>query len=134
MQHGLFLIVIGTAFPILMSTYSSVHNVDLIYVRAARNLGASTWMLFSQVVMKAALPGILGGLRVAIGLAWMVVVVAEMIAVPSGLGYRMVAAREYSWTDVIIAQMILIGLMGYLFDRIFAMINKHLLRWHRGLG
>jgi NitT/TauT family transport system permease protein len=128
-----FLISLGAFFPVLMNTISGVRNVDAIYLRAARNLGASGSTLFLRVILPAASPFILTGMRVGFGVAFIVVIVAEMIAVNSGLGYRILEAREFFWSDKIIAGMITIGLLGLAIDSGMNRLNNHLLRWHRGL-
>ncbi|HXY61717.1 MAG TPA: ABC transporter permease [Nitrospirota bacterium] len=128
-----FLISLGAFFPVLMNTISGVRNVDAIYIRAALNLGASRMTLFGRVIMPSAMPHILTGLRVGIGVAFICVIVAEMIAVNNGLGYRILEAREYFWSDKIIAGMITIGLLGLAIDTVMSRINNYLLRWHRGM-
>jgi len=128
-----FLISLGAFFPVLMNTITGVRSVDAIYIRAARNLGASRAALFFRVMVPAAMPHIMTGIRVGFGVAFIVVIVAEMIAVNSGLGYRILEAREYFWSDKIIAGMITIGLLGLGIDAALARLSKYLLRWHRGL-
>ena len=128
-----FLISLGAFFPVLMNTIAGVRNVDGIYVRAARNLGAPGRTLFWRVLFPGAMPSILAGMRVGVGVAFIVVIVAEMIAVNSGLGYRILEAREYFWSDKILAGMISIGVIGLGIDTVMARINDRLLRWHRGL-
>jgi len=128
-----FLISLGAFFPVLMNTIAGVRTVDAIYVRAAQNLGAPARTLFWRVLLPGAMPSILSGMRVGIGVAFIVVIVAEMIAVNSGLGYRILEAREYFWSDKILAGMISIGLIGLAIDTVMARINHRLLRWHRGL-
>lgn len=128
---ALFLISLGAFFPVLMNTISGVRHVDPLLIRAARNLGANGWTLFLRIILPAASPYILTGLRVGIGVAFIVVIVAEMIAVNNGLGYRILEAREYLWSDKIIAGMITIGLLGLAIDTVMSRINNYLLRWHR---
>ncbi len=128
-----FLISLGAFFPVLMNTISGVRTVDAIYIRAARNLGAGEWTLFRRVMVPAAMPYILTGMRVGIGVAFIVVIVAEMIAVNAGLGYRILEAREYFWSDKIIAGMFSIGVAGLGIDFAMNRLNAWLLRWHRGL-
>ena len=128
-----FLISLGAFFPVLMNTISGVRNVDSIYLRAARNLGARGPVLFTRVICPAALPYILAGLRVGLGVAFIVVIVAEMIAVNNGLGYRILEAREFFWSDKIIVGMFAIGLLGLGLDLAMERLNAHLLRWHRSL-
>ena len=128
-----FLISLGAFFPVLMSTIAGVRTVDAIYIRAARNLGAGRWALFLRVMVPAAMPHIMSGIRVGFGVAFIVVIVAEMIAVNDGLGYRILEAREYFWSDKIIAGMLTIGILGLAIDALLARVSAYLLRWHRGL-
>jgi NitT/TauT family transport system permease protein len=130
---AVFLIAIGAFFPALINTIAGVRHVDGIYIRAARNLGASQGTLFLRVMLPAAVPHILSGVRIGIGTAFIVVIVSEMIAVNNGLGFRILEAREYFWSDKIIAGMISIGLLGLAIDMGVTKLNNHLLRWHRGL-
>lgn len=127
-----FLISLGAFFPVLMNTIAGVRNVDSIYLRAARNLGAGEWTLFRRVMIPASMPYILAGVRIGIGVAFIVVIVAEMIAVNAGLGYRILEAREYFWSDKVIAGMFTIGLAGLGIDGVMSWLNSRLLRWHRG--
>lgn len=129
---AIFLIILGAFFPVLMNTISGVRNVDGIYLRAAQNLGASQWALFYRVILPAATPYIFAGARIGMGTAFIVVIVAEMIAVNDGLGYRILEAREYFWSDKIIAGMITIGLLGLAIDTVMSKMNNHFLQWHRG--
>ncbi|HYA20646.1 MAG TPA: ABC transporter permease [Burkholderiales bacterium] len=128
-----FLISIGAFFPVLMNTIAGVRHVDGIYLRAARNLGAGQMTLFRRVIVPAAMPYILTGMRIGIGTAFIVVIVAEMIAVNNGLGYRITEAREYLWSDKIIAGMFTIGLLGLGIDFFMTGLNNWLLKWHRGI-
>jgi NitT/TauT family transport system permease protein len=130
---AIFLISLGAFFPVLMNTIAGVHHVDAIYVRAARSLGAGRATLFLRVMLPAASPYILAGARIGVGTAFIVVIVAEMIAVNSGLGYRILEAREFFWSDKVIAGMISIGLLGLAIDAGMSRVNRALLRWHRGM-
>ena len=130
---AIFLIALGAFFPVLMNTIAGVRQVDGIYLRAARNLGASGPTMFLRVILPAAVPYILTGMRIGIGTAFIVVIVSEMIAVNNGLGFRILEAREYFWSDKIIAGMITIGLLGLAIDVGMNKLNNYLLRWHRGL-
>lgn len=129
-----FLISLGAFFPVLMNTISGVRNVDSIYIRAAQNIGATGSTMFLRVILPAATPYILTGMRVGVGVAFICVIVAEMMAVNNGLGFRILEAREYFWSDKIIAGMITIGFLGLAIDAGMDKINRHLLRWHRSLG
>jgi NitT/TauT family transport system permease protein len=130
---AVFLIALGAFFPVLMNTIAGVRQVDGIYLRAARNLGASGSTMFLRVILPAAVPYILTGMRIGVGTAFIVVIVSEMIAVNNGLGFRILEAREYFWSAKIIAGMITIGLLGLAIDIAMNRLNNHLLRWHRGL-
>ena len=131
---AVFLIVIGAFFPVLINTIAGVRHVDAIYLRAAQNLGAGRLTIFARVIVPAATPYVLTGMRIGIGTAFVVVIVSEMIAVNNGLGFRILEAREYFWTDKVIAGMFTIGLIGLFIDTIMSRINRYLLRWHAGLG
>ncbi|AWK85732.1 ABC transporter permease [Azospirillum thermophilum] len=130
---AVFLIAIGAFFPVLMNTIAGVRHVDGIYLRAARNLGAGRLTMFLRVILPAATPYILAGARIGIGTAFIVVIVSEMIAVNAGLGFRILEAREFMWSDKIIAGMFTIGILGLAIDIAMNRLNNHLLRWHRGL-
>jgi NitT/TauT family transport system permease protein len=109
----IFLIFLASVFPITTASIAAVHNIQLVYIRAARNFGIRGLTLFRQVVFPAALPQILTGLRLALGVAWLVVVAAEMIAVNSGLGYLIIDARNAGKRyDLVVAGMLMIGLIG----------------------
>jgi NitT/TauT family transport system permease protein len=108
-----FLIFLASLFPITTAAMAAVQNIQLNYIRAARNFGIRGLALFKKVVLPAALPQILTGLRLALGVAWLVVVAAEMIAVNSGLGYLIIDARNAGKRyDLVVAGMAMIGLIG----------------------
>lgn len=130
---AIFMICIAAFFPVLINTIVGVRQVDSIYLRAAKNLGASKNTIFLRVMLPAAVPYILAGVRIAIGAAFMIVIVSELIAVPDGLGFRINEAREYAWTDKVMAGMFTIGMIGLLLDIGMNKLNNYLLRWHRGL-
>jgi NitT/TauT family transport system permease protein len=102
----IFLIFISSVFPMMVQTTSGVHTIDRRYLRAAANFGVSRWVLFSRVVIPAVLPEIIVGMRIGIGVAWLVVA-AEMIALRSGLGYLIMDSRNAgNRYDLVIASMI----------------------------
>lgn len=108
-----FLIFLASVFPITVSSMAAVQNMQPVYVRAARNFGLKNAQLFRLVIFPACLPQILTGLRIALGIAWLVVVAAEMIAVNSGLGYLIIDARNAGKRyDLVVAGMVMIGLIG----------------------
>jgi NitT/TauT family transport system permease protein len=130
---AVFLIALGSFFPVLINTIAGVRQVDGIYLRAARNLGARGPTLFLRVILPAATPYILTGVRIGFGTAFIVVIVSEMIAAQNGLGFRILEAREFFWTDKVMAGMITIGMLGLAIDVAMNRLNAYLLRWHRGL-
>ncbi len=124
-----FIIFIGAFFPIFLNTVSGIRNVDRVYVEAALNLGADDAALIRHVLIPGAMPSILTGLRVGLGIGWMCVVAAEMIAAKSGLGYMIIEAQRVLATDEVIAGMLTIGVLGLLMDRGFRALEGRLLRW-----
>ncbi|MEX2263840.1 MAG: ABC transporter permease [Bryobacteraceae bacterium] len=114
---AIFLIFLASFFPIVVSTSNGVKNVPEMFLRAGRNFGLSPSALFRRVLFPAALPQILVGLRITFGIAWLVVVAAEMIAVDSGLGYLIIDARNAGKRyDLVVAGMLLIGVIGLALD------------------
>jgi len=112
-----FLIFLASLFPITTAAIAAVQNIQLVYLRAAQNFGVKGLALFKQIVFPAALPQIITGVRLALGVAWLVVVAAEMIAVNSGLGYLIIDARNAGKRyDLVVAGMVLIGLIGLVLD------------------
>jgi NitT/TauT family transport system permease protein len=113
----IFLIFLASVFPITVSATAAVQGLQPVYLRAARNFGLSRLQLFRRVIVPATLPQILTGLRIALGVAWLVVVAAEMIAVNSGLGYLIIDARNAGKRyDLVVAGMVIIGLIGLALD------------------
>ncbi len=109
----IFLIFLGAFFPIVVTTMNSVRNVPPMFVQAGRNFGLAPAALFRRVIFPAILPRVLTGLRIALGIAWLVLVAAEMIAVDSGLGYLIIDARNAGKRyDLVVAGMLLIGVTG----------------------
>jgi NitT/TauT family transport system permease protein len=117
---AVFLIFLAALFPIVVACVSGVSNVPSIFRRAGRNFGLTGPQLLARVVFPAALPQMIVGLRIALGIAWLVVVAAEMIAVDSGLGYLVIDARNSGKRyDLVVAAMLLIGLIGLSLDLCF---------------
>ena len=123
------LVCLGAFYPILLNTIFGVRSVDPKLFEAASMLGCRGNAQFYKVVLPAAMPSIFTGLRLGLGLAWFVIVVGEMTGVPQGLGAVIMDARTLSRTDLVICGMIVIGLAGYLSDRVVVMIGNRLLRW-----
>ena len=108
-----FLIFLASFFPIVVATMNGVRSIPAMYLRAGRNFDLTPFARFARVILPAALPQVLTGLRIALGVAWLVVVAAEMIAVDSGLGYLVIDSRNAGKRyDLVVAAMVLIGLIG----------------------
>ncbi len=121
----IFLIFLASVFPITVSALAAVQNIQPVYVRAAQNFGLTGIDLFRRVVFPACLPQILTGLRIALGIAWLVVVAAEMIAVNSGLGYLIIDARNAGKRyDLVVAGMLMIGLIGLCLDLLIRRLER----------
>lgn len=120
-----FLIFLASVFPIAVSTMAAVRNMQTVYLRAAQNFGLSRFDLFRRVIFPAALPQIITGLRIALGVAWLVVVAAEMIAVNSGLGYLIIDARNAGKRyDLVVAGMVMIGFIGLGLDLLVRRLER----------
>jgi NitT/TauT family transport system permease protein len=120
----IYLIFISSVFPMIVQTTAGVHTIERRYLRAAENFGVSRYSLFRQVVIPAVLPQIIVGMRIGLGVAWLVVVAAEMIALRSGLGYLIIDSRNAgNRYDLVIAGMIIIGLIGLLLDGVMRLLE-----------
>jgi len=120
----IFLIFISSVFPMVVQTTSGVHTIERRYLRAAANFGVSRATVFRRVVIPAALPQIIVGMRIGLGVAWLVVVAAEMIALRSGLGFLIIDSRNAgNRYDLVIAAMIIIGLIGLLLDGLMRLLE-----------
>jgi len=129
-----FLIFLASVFPITVSASAAVQNMQSVYLRAARNFGLTRIQLFRRVILPAALPQIITGVRIALGVAWLVVVAAEMIAVNSGLGYLIIDARNAGRRyDLVVAGMVMIGLIGLVLDLLVRQLERFdEVRWGYG--
>lgn len=128
-----FIIFLGIFFPILLNTVTGVRGVDPNLVRAARCLGANEWNVLTRVVLRAALPQIITGIRVGLGVGWMALVAAELVGASSGLGFLINDARSLLRTDFIIVGMATIGVVGLLLDRAIREIMRRALPWSRAM-
>jgi NitT/TauT family transport system permease protein len=126
---ALFLIGLGAFYPIVVNTTHGVRDTNLLLLRAARMLGAGPGTILTKVVFRSALPSIFTGLRLGIGVAWTAVIVAEMIAVKSGLGYVLWDAYYVGRMDICVATMFSVGLLGFVSDRLIQLLSRWLLRW-----
>ncbi|CCK82183.1 ABC transporter permease [Desulfobacula toluolica] len=128
----LFIIFIGAFYPILTSTIHGVRNVGATLIDSARVLGASENQIFIKILIPAAMPSIITGMRIGLGIAWMCLVSAEMLPGSlSGIGYMITHAFTLASTDIVIAGMISIGVVGALMDMIFRRIELKKFSWRR---
>ena len=126
----IYLIFISSVFPMVVQTTVGVHTIEKRYLRAAQNFGVSRATLFRQVVIPAVLPQVVVGMRIGLGVAWLVVVAAEMIALRSGLGYMIMDSRNAgNRYDLVVAGMIIIGIIGLSLDGIMRMLER--VKWVR---
>ena len=122
---GIFLIFLSTFFPVTVGTTAAVRNIPLVYRRSAQNFGVHGIELFRRVVLPAALPQIITSLRIALGIAWLVIVAAEMVGMDSGLGYLINDARNAgSRYDLVVATMFVIGAIGIVLDFLIRRLER----------
>jgi NitT/TauT family transport system permease protein len=126
---AIFLVFLGAFYPILLNTIFGVRSVDVRLFEAAAMLGCTGSAMFRQVVLPASLPSIFNGLRIAHGFAWILIVVGEMTGVPTGLGSVIMDGRTLSRTDLVITGMIVIGVCGFVTDRLIVLLSNRVLQW-----
>lgn len=126
----IFLVAIGVLFPIYLNTFHGVRQVDPGLIEMARVYGLSPMAVFSRVILPGALPSILVGLRYALGIMWLTLIVAETISASSGIGYMTMNAREFLQTDVMLLGIIVYALLGKLADVLTRLVETRALAWH----
>ena len=133
-RSPIFLIFLSSFFPVVVSTAAGVHLVEQPYIRAAQNFGLRGLELYRRVIFPAALPTIITGMRVGLGVAWLVVVAAEMVAINSGLGFLIIDARNAGTRyDLVVAGMAIIGVIGFLLDYLMRRLETmDEVRWRYG--
>jgi NitT/TauT family transport system permease protein len=126
---SVFLIFLGGFYAIVVNTTQGARDVERNLVRAATMMGATRAQLLRRVVLPAAMPSIFTGMRIGLGISWTAVIVSEMVAVKSGLGYVLWDAYYVGRMDIVLADMVSIGAMGYISDRLIVMLERRVLRW-----
>lgn len=126
-----FLIALACSFPIILNTYAGVRSIDVNLVRAARSLGANSIEILHRVVLPGCLPHVFTGIRIAWGIALIVVIAAEMIGGSSGIGYMILDAQQTFRVERVFAGIIAIGILGFITDQMFRFCQHRLLPWHR---
>ncbi len=134
LNSAIFLVFIGAFFPILLNTIAGVKNVEKRLIEVAYTFGADDWAVLRKVVIPASLPAIFTGLRVGMGIGWMCVVAAEMIAVRYGLGNQIIESTNLLQTDKVLVGMITIGILGLIINYLFQVASNRLFKWQQGIG
>ncbi|MEB2843851.1 ABC transporter permease subunit [Endobacterium cereale] len=129
-EAKLFLTSLGVLFPIYLNTYHGVKNVDRDLVEMGRIYGMSNWSLFRKVIFPGALPSIFVGLRYALGIMWLTLIVSEAIAANSGIGYMANTAREFMMTDVVVLALVIYAVLGKLADVVARALERWALSWN----
>jgi sulfonate transport system permease protein len=125
-----FLVSAGVLFPLYINTFHGVRTVDRGLIEMACSYGLSRRALFWRIILPGALPSILVGLRYALGIMWLTLIVAETISASSGIGYMTMNAREFLQTDVVLLGVIVYALLGKLADSATRLLERWCLAWH----
>ncbi|AMH05751.1 aliphatic sulfonate ABC transporter permease SsuC [Achromobacter xylosoxidans] len=126
----LALLSLGVFFPVYLNTFHGIRSVDPALIEMGRSYGLSGWPLYRDVILPGALPSILVGLRFALGLVWVILIVTETISAQSGIGYMTMNAREFLQTDVVLLGILLYALLGKAADTLARALEHRLLRWN----
>lgn len=126
----IFLVVLGVLFPVYVNTFHGIRNVDPNLVEMGRMYNLKSWRLFKDVLLPGALPSIFVGLRYALGVMWLTLIIAETIPTNEGLGYLATNAREFMQTDVIILSIVIYALLGKVADLIAQIGENRALKWN----
>jgi sulfonate transport system permease protein len=129
-EAKLFLVALGVLFPIYINTQHGIRSVDQQLVEMGRTYGMSATTLFWRVILPGALPSIFVGLRYALGIMWLTLIVAETIAASSGIGYMAMQAREFLLVDVVVLSILIYALLGKLADSTARLLERLCLSWH----
>jgi len=124
-----FIIFLAAFFPIFINSFAGVHSVSPIHITVARSLKVRWTLFVKHVLWPSALPQVVTGVRVGLGIAWMAVIASEMVAAQSGLGYMIQVNRLLLESDRVIAGMVIIGLIGYIMNRVALLIGSRLTPW-----
>ncbi len=126
----IFLVSLGVTFPIYLNTHHGFRTVDRGLIEMGRVYGLGRWKLFTQVLLPGALPAILVGVRYALGVMWLTLIVAETISATVGIGYLAMNAREFLRSDIVLLCVLLYAVLGKLADVIARQLERSLLPWH----
>ena len=129
-ESKLFLTSLGVLFPIYLNTYHGVRNVDGDLIEMGRVYGMGNWTLFRKIIFPGALPSIFVGLRYALGIMWLTLIVSETIAASSGIGHMANEAREFMMTDVVVLALLIYAVLGKVADVAVRMLERRVLSWN----
>ncbi len=128
-EAKIFLVALGVFFPIYLNTFHGVRTVDPELIEMAKSYGLHGWSLFRQVIFPSAVGSILVGVRYALGIMWLTLIVAETITLDSGIGYMAMNAREFMRTDVVVLSILLYALLGKIADVAAKALEEKWLKW-----
>lgn len=131
---AIFIIFVGVFFSLVVGSLAATHEVDAQLIKTALTLGANRWQTVRHVVLPSLWPLLLTQIRVGLGLAWMCVIAAEMVAVRRGVGFMMIEARALFRTEDVLVGMVVVGLVGLAADRLLLALEQRLCRWRTGLA
>jgi sulfonate transport system permease protein len=126
----IFLVALGVFFPIYINTQHGIRTVDAQLVEMGRTYGMTPAALFRRIYFPGALPSIFVGLRYALGIMWLTLIVAETIAASAGIGYMAMQAREFLLVDVVVLSILIYALLGKLADSTARLLERICLGWH----
>jgi sulfonate transport system permease protein len=129
-ESKLFLVALGVFFPVYVNTLHGIRSVDPQLIEMGRVYGMSPWALFRRVVLPGALPSIFVGLRYALGIMWLTLIVAETISASSGIGYMAMQAREFMLVDVVVLAILIYAALGKLADSATRLLERVFLAWN----
>lgn len=129
-QGKIFLVALGVAFPIYLNTLHGIRSVDQGLIEMGRTYGLRGAVLFRTIIFPGALPSILVGLRFALGIMWITLIVSETISANSGIGYMAMNAREFFQMDVVVLSIVIYALLGKLSDWMAKLMERSWLKWH----
>jgi sulfonate transport system permease protein len=128
----IFLIALGTTFPIYLNTYAGIRGVDVKLTEAGQTFGLTRWGLVRRVILPGSLPGFLTGLRFALVGCWLIIIVAEEINAQSGIGYLIMQAQTTDRTDIMFVGLAIYAVLGLIADFVVRLLERRLLGWRRG--
>ena len=131
-EMKIFMISFASLFPVLLNTYSGVRSVDPIQLQTARTFGVAGWKLMWQIVLPSASPFIFTGMRISLAVALIVMVISEMVAASSGIGYFILSAQRGFKIRDMFAGVLTLAVVGYVLNRLFVAIENRVLAWHYG--